>query len=679
MILKLIIVLLLVIITKSSDGNGETSIETVDEENYTYKAKNIKGDLKIPNEIKRHERSNFYNPAVNLISEIIRTGFESKNLDLFDFLRDKYPPPGGLKTPLPEYDFVIIGAGSAGSVLASRLTENRNISVLLVENGKPEMLLTDIPAMAPYFQSTDYAWQYYMEHQPGVCMGMENERCFWPRGNAVGGTSVINYMIYTRGRPQDWERIAANGNYGWSYNDVIKYYKKSEKANLNGYERSPYRSRDGILPVEFVPKKTKLLDAFLEAGRILGHPTVDYNAPEVMGFGKVQVTISNGRRQSAAKVFLHSQKNRPNLYILPEAKATKILIDPVTKTAYGVEYVHKNVLRTATVRKEVILSAGPIASPQLLMLSGVGPKEHMTSVGINVIKDLPVGRTLYDHICFPGIIFTINETNVSLMESKALNIPDVTEWLRNGDNDISSPGGVEGIGYIKTHVSNDLELVPDIELISIGGSIVSDGGPSGSKAVRRGMRIRDEIFNGAFGSIDNTDTWSAFPMLLQPKSVGYLELKDKNPFSHPRLYGNYLTDPRDVATFVAAIRHIQALANTEPFQRLGAKIYPAKYPACHSLKFDSDEYWECALRTLTATLHHQIATCRMGPESDPLAVVDPELRVHGVKRLRVVDTGIIPMPISAHTNAPGMMIGEKAADMIKNFWNIYINNKVQYS
>lgn len=417
--------------------------------------------------------------------------------------------------------------------------------------------------------------------------------------------------------------------------------------------------------------RTKLIKAFLDAGRVLGHPTVDYNAPEKMGFGKVQVTMSMGRRFSAAKAFLHTHKNRPNLHILPETRATKVLIDPQTNTAYGVEYVRNDVLERVTVRKEVILSAGPIASPQLLMLSGVGPKDHLNSVGINVIQDLPVGKILYDHICFPGLVFTVNETNISFLESKASRIPVVVQWLKNGDGPISSPGGVEGIGYIKTPISDDPELVPDIELISIGGSIVSDGGPGGSKAVRKGMRITENVFNSAFGAIDNTNTWSTFPMLLKPKSIGYLELKDSNPFSHPKMYGNYLTDPRDVATFVAAIRHVQELTMTEPFQKYGTKLHQANYPTCRGLQFNSDEYWECAVRTLTATLHHQVATTRMGPISDPSAVVDPELRVYGIKRLRVVDTGVIPVPISAHTNAPGIMIGEKAADMIKLSWNIF--------
>lgn len=413
--------------------------------------------------------------------------------------------------------------------------------------------------------------------------------------------------------------------------------------------------------------RTKLLKSFLEAGRTLGHPTIDYNSPYELGFGNVQTTTSNGRRYSAAKVFLHKQKRRRNLHILPESTVSKVLIDPQTMTAYGVDYIRRNVKHTVRVRKEVIISAGPIASPQLLMLSGIGPRKHLLSVGIPVLKDMPVGQTLYDHICFPGAVFELNSTGVSFNEVRLANIPNAVQWLRNGYSEISTPGGVEGIGYIKTPVSNDPEPVPDIELINIGGSITSDGA-GGSKAVRRGMRIRDEVFDQAFGEIDKLgkDTWSAFPMLLHPKSFGRIELKDSNPFSHPKMYGNYLTHPQDVATFVAAIRHIQALAATPAFQRFGAKMVKADYPLCRGTVYDSDEYWECAVRTLTATLHHQIATCRMGPVGDPLAIVDPELRVHGVLRLRVVDSSIIPRTISAHTSAPAMMIGEKAADMIKS-------------
>ncbi|XP_063541657.1 glucose dehydrogenase [FAD, quinone]-like [Cydia strobilella] len=610
-------------------------------------------------------------PIIDYVRKTVAKNHAPKNAeDLFNFLRDQFPLPGGLQAPFSEYDFVIVGAGSAGSTLAARLTENRNTTVLLLEAGKPEMILTDIPALAPYFQSTEYSWQYYMEREEGVCMGMKNERCFWPRGKAVGGTSVINYMIYTRGRPQDWDRIAADGNYGWSYNEVLEYYKKSERANLKGFERNPYRSQEGELPVEFVPVKTKLIKAFLEAGKILGHPTVDYNAPDGFGFGKVQVTINHGHRQSAAKVFLHPHKRRRNLHILPQSTVTKILIDPQTNTAFGVEYSRNGLTYTVRARREVILSAGPIASPQLLMLSGVGPKEHLSQVGIPLIKDLPVGKTLYDHICFPGLIFELNTTGVSFSEREATQISSIVQWFHTGDNSLASPGAVEGIGYIKTPVSDDPELVPDIELISIGGSIIADGSPGGSKAVRKGMRIKSKVFDEAFGSLGTKDTWSAIPLLLHPKSYGFLELKDKNPGSHPRMRGNYLSDAygQDVAAFVAAVRHVQALAATAPFQRFGAKLHRAQYPACRELPFDSDAYWECAVRTLTATLHHQIATCRMGPASDPRAVVDPRLRVYGLRNLRVVDSSIISRTISAHINAPAIMIAEKAADMIKEDW-----------
>lgn len=417
--------------------------------------------------------------------------------------------------------------------------------------------------------------------------------------------------------------------------------------------------------------RTKLVQAFLKAGNLLGHPTIDYNSPEQLGFGRVQVVMEKGHRVSAAKAFLHKQKKRSNLHILPETRVTKILIDPQSMTAYGVEYVRNRLKYTVRARKEVILSAGPIASPQLLMLSGIGPKEHLSSVGIPTLKNLPVGKTLYDHICFPGLIFELNTTGVSIHESNLLDFTNVVKWFRDDDSPLTTPGGVEGIGYIKTPLSDDIQPIPDIELISIGASITADGGPGGSKAIRKGMRIRDEIFDEAFGTIDRAakDTWSTIPMLLHPKSVGRIELKNNNPFSHPLMYGNYLTVPSDTATFIAAIRHVQKMAATPPFQQFGAKVHEAKYPTCKNIVFDTDEYWECAIRTLTATLHHQIATCRMGPEGDPLAVIDPELRVYGIKRLRVVDSSVIPQTISAHTHAPAMMIGEKAADLLKFAWS----------
>ncbi|GBP87847.1 Glucose dehydrogenase [Eumeta japonica] len=599
-----------------------------------------------------------------LIQTLTPSSRGSAAFDIFSVFRDSYPLPGGLESPWSEYDYVIVGAGSSGSVLASRLTEDRGVDVLALEVGLPENLLTDVPVISSYFQRTGYTWPYRMELQPDVCRGMEFRRCFWPRGRAVGGTSVINYMLYTRGRPEDWDRIAADGNYGWSYGDVLPYYIKLEKTNLRYDSGDQYKGYKGKVSIENPPFRTRLVEAFLQAGRLLGNPTVDYNSPNEIGLGYAQLTTRQGHRLSAAKAYLHPHKNRKNLHILPESRATKIMIDPVTREATGVEFVRYGNKYVVKARREVIISAGPIESPKLLMLSGIGPEDHLTSMGIPVIQNLNVGRTLYDHISFDGVIFTLNTSNISIMEQREANLRNILRWLQFGDGVLASPGGVEGLGYIKTPVPYEPDVLVDIELISIAGSLASDGGG----AIRKGMMIRDDIFNAAFGPLVNKETWSVFPLLLYPKSKGYLELKDRNPFSHPKIVGNYLSHPRDVATIIAAVRHIIEMGLSPPFQQYGAKLHEPDFPECRNLIFNSDEYWECAIRQITSTEHHQVGTCKMGPSTDPDAVVDPELRVYGMKNLRVVDSSIIPRQTVAHTNGPALMIAEKAADIIKRSW-----------
>lgn len=406
----------------------------------------------------------------------------------------------------------------------------------------------------------------------------------------------------------------------------------------------------------------------MEAGRLMGIPTVDYNAPNEIGLGYVQVTTSKGHRHSAAKAYLHPHKNRKNLHILPESRATKVIIDKKSKRAIAVEFVRAGIKYTVKAKQEVIVSAGPIESPKLLMLSGIGPEDHLKRMNISVIQNINVGRTLYDHISFDGLVFSLNTSNISLVERRETNIPNVLRWLHYGDGVLASPGGVEGLGYIKTDVPYEEDVLVDIELLSIAGSIVSDGGGG----IRRGMMIRDDVFNTAYSSILNTDTWTALPLLLYPKSKGYLELKDKNPFSSPRIIHNYLTHPRDIATLVAGIKHVIKMGSSKPFLRYGAKLFNPNYPQCRQFPFNTDKFWECAVRLITTTEHHQVATCKMGPHTDPDAVVDHDLRVYGIDNLRVVDSSILPRQTVAHTNGPAMMIGEKAADLIRSTW-VYEN------
>ncbi|XP_049879221.1 glucose dehydrogenase [FAD, quinone]-like [Pectinophora gossypiella] len=586
--------------------------------------------------------------------------------DILSILRDKYELPKGFQGPLAEYDFIIVGAGSAGSVLASRLSEGKQASVLLLEAGKPESLFTNVPVLAPFFQQTEYVWQYLMEPQDGVCIGMEGGRCFWPRGKAVGGSSVINYMIYTRGLPADWDGIAANGNYGWSYQEVLPYYMKSERAYLKGLKDSPWHGRDGELAVEDIPFRSKLSKAFLDAGKLLGHRRVDYNSPDYFGFSYIQATMARGRRCSTANAFLHPHKKRKNLHILHSTRATKVLIDPVTKRAYGVEFHRNGQVYQVGAKKEVLLSAGPIESPHLLMLSGIGPKQHLESLGIPVIQDLSVGKTLYDHISFPALAFTVNTSRLTIVEKREASIQNVIQYDHYGDGPMSSIAGVETIGYIKTNESEELGDLPDIELLGACASLASDEG----SIVAKGIHLAGWLYNDVYKPIEGVESFNILFMLLHPKSKGYLKLKSKNPFEHPKMYGNYLTHPKDVATMIAAIRYIIKLVDTPSFQKYGATLHTKKFPNCRQYEFGSYGYWECAVRTVTSTLHHQIATCKMGPHTDPGAVVDPELRVYGVNNLRVVDSSVIPRTIVAHTNAPAIMIGEKAADMIRRTWGM---------
>lgn len=494
---------------------------------------------------------------------------------------------------------------------------------------------------------------------------MKDQRCNWPRGKAVGGTTVINYMIYTRGNRVDYDRWAAAGNEGWSYDELLPYFMKSEKANL-AFHDPGYHGYKGYLSVEDVPGRSRLLEPFLRGAEQIGHKfTADYNGRNHFGFGYVQSNTMRGHRHSVATAFLKPIKNRKNLHILTDTRATKIIINPDTKRAEGVEYYRKGRKYTVRAKKEVISSAGTYHSPQLLMLSGIGPKEHLQEIGIPVLQDLPVGETMYDHICYPGLAFTVNITDATLIFNKLLHPIYTAQWFF-GEGPLTELGGVAALGYIKTNLSKEHIDYADIEIIFVGGALSSDY----ESGVRRGMDITDEVYNEMFKPLENREAWTAFPMLVHPKSKGYIKLKDKNPFHWPKLYGNYFTDPNneDIDTMVEGIKEIIRISNSPAMQVVGSTLSKLPVPGCKSIEFGSDEYWRCALRHLTATLHHQVGTCKMGPSNDPEAIVDPSLRVYGIKGLRVVDCSIIPVTLTAHTNAPAIMVGEKAADLIKSDW-----------
>ncbi|XP_073833666.1 glucose dehydrogenase [FAD, quinone]-like [Musca autumnalis] len=496
---------------------------------------------------------------------------------------------------------------------------------------------------------------------------MNNNECALPRGKVLGGTSSINFMIYNRGNRRDFDRWAEFGNPGWSYKDVLPYFKKSESAHLQGLENSPYHNRTGPLNVEDVRYRTKAVHAYIRAAQEAGHKRTDYNGESQMGVSYVQANTKNGLRQSAFRAFIEPIRHkRKNLHVVTMARVTKVLIDKQTKQAYGVRMLYRNSLYTIKARKEVILSAGAFNSPQILMLSGIGPEDNLKAIGVPIVKELPVGKRLYDHMSHFGPTFTTNSTGNVISVSTVTPQQMVAFVGGNPATPVSSIGGVEALTFIKTPNSQEPRDMPDAEIIMVAGSLVSDEGTG----LTEGANFKREIYNKVYKPLmrSRQDHFSFVVMHFHPKSVGRMWLHNRNPLEWPRINPKFFYNSEDVEYILHGIKEVVRISEMPAMQKLGVRLHEIPVPGCEMHPFASDDYWRCSIRTMSYTLHHQVATCRMGPEADKTTVVNAKLQVHGIGRLRVADTSIIPFPPTCHTNAASFMIGEKAADMIKENW-----------
>ncbi|XP_076293772.1 glucose dehydrogenase [FAD, quinone] [Lasioglossum baleicum] len=607
-----------------------------------------------------------------------------------------------------EYDFIVIGAGSGGSVLTNRLTENPNWSVLLIEEGKDEMFLTDIPLLAPVLHITDYVRIHRSEPRPrnpdgtgGYCLSMNQGRCNLPGGRAVGGSSVVNFMIYSRGSPDDYDDWAKQGNPGWSYRDVLPYFKKSENCVLPGRDLR-FHGHGGYLDVTTSPYVSPLRERFLRAGEELGYDVIDYNADRLIGFSTAQVHLRNGRRVSANKAFLRPIRDRGNFHLSKFSRATRIVVDRTTKTAVGVEFLKNGKRLFAKARKEIIVATGTLNSPQLLMLSGIGPRDRLEALKIDVIEDLPVGHNLQDHVSMSLLTFLVNESITIVEPRLASNLANTFDYFVKGTGPLTVPGGTEGIAIIDTkrdprkEASRSIKKpinrappppsvssitvnssyfnspgldrqketsIPDIELV-LGISALT-GDASGS--YRGELGLSDEFYKDVFTGYEGFDAFSIVPVLLHPKSRGQVSLRSADPLDPPIFDINYYDHEDDVKTIVRGIKKAIEVGTTRSFRRYNATLLPVAFPGCKEIPFGSDRYWACVARQVSTTLGHFAGTCKMAPRRNA-GVVDHRLRVHGVNGLRVVDASVIPTLISGHTNAPVYMIAEKAADMIKQDW-----------
>ena len=338
---------------------------------------------------------------------------------------------------------------------------------------------------------------------------------------------------------------------------------------------------------------------------------------------------------------------------------TKLLINSENRVT-GVKYYKNNRKYEVSAKKEVILSAGTINSPQILMLSGIGPAKHLKSVGITPLVNLPVGYNLIDHVATGGLTFLVNCSTVGTRNGFPLE--PFADYIANKHGTLTT-SGCEGIAFIDTQNPNaTADGMPDMELLQLAGGISSDA------VYPLNFRIKDDIYKKMFSDIEGANNFMVFPMVLQPKSRGRITLKSKNPFEHPKINPNYFSDPYDMKIAIRGIRRMLELMDTNAFKKINGRLLATPLPGCEHLIFNSDPYWDCFTRHFTFTIYHHCGTCKMGHAEDKTTVVDPRLRVHKVQGLRVVDASIMPDMITGHTNGPTIMIAEKAADMIKVDW-----------
>nr|XP_033329059.1 glucose dehydrogenase [FAD, quinone]-like [Megalopta genalis] len=566
-----------------------------------------------------------------------------------------------------DFDFVIVGGGTAGSVLARRLAEVDNWDVLLIEAGKDASPTSEVPGFMTALVNTTENYAYKTEPQPGFCQGNKNKRCGWHKGKALGGSSVINAMLNVFGNDRNYNQWEEQGNEGWGYENMLRYLRKA--TNCSPEYIAKYGDRhcgtNGPMSIRMFNDSDSivselLLDLLLDAAREMGigvlEPVV---SDRYIGFGRTYGIVDNGERMNAARAFLSPIKDKKNLYVMKSTRGDKVLLNG--NKAVGVRVTSGGRTTDLTASKEVILSAGSIASPQLLMLSGIGPKKHLEDMGIQVVADLPVGKNLHDHIFSQGItIGFVNEATAPPTSSFPMDV--AYNYLMHKRGPLTGVG-VDVIGFVNL---NDLrQSYPDLQ-IHFGHYPRWE--PVEIAGMYNMINADDEVVQEATKMIMESDIVVAATTLLQPKSRGVLELRSTDPADSMKIYANYLAEREDLEILLKSVDFIKALTQSPTFKKYNMTLRHFDLPGCRDKLPDSQEYWECNIRQITSTVWHPVGTAKMGTKGDPTAVVDSRLRVHGVQRLRVIDASIMPNIVSGNTNSPTMAIAEKGADMVKEDW-----------